>query len=214
MTEIADSNLPARDVIRHLTHELRQPLSALDSIAFYLQMTVGGDSNDVSAQVNRLQQMVDNANWVLADVVYLMHVAPPHLEVVNCQELMEEMLTETWACEGLTITLDVAGDTPAAWADPAQIRHLLRCVLQFLRRIAEEPRAVGISVSPRNGAVQLQFAANAPQVVPAALFQPLEGNQLYTARRIAENNAGEFHVVQDEHGRLILRLSIPVAATI
>ena len=213
MTEIADSNLPARDVIRHLTHELRQPLSALDSIAFYLQMTVGGESSDVSAQVNRLQQMVDNANWVLSDVVYLMQMAPPQLEVVNCQELMEEMLTESWACEGLSITVDTAGDIPGAWVDPAQIRHMLRSVLQFLRRSVEEPRAVGISVSAMSGTVQVHFVANAPQVVPAALFHPLEGNQLYTSRRIAANNGGEFDAVQDEQGRLSLRLAIPAAAT-
>jgi hypothetical protein len=42
----------------------------LESIAFYLQMTVGGGGSDVSAQVERLQQMVDNANWVLSDVLH------------------------------------------------------------------------------------------------------------------------------------------------
>jgi signal transduction histidine kinase len=82
MPETANTNLPVNDVLRHLTHELRQPLSALESIAFYLQMTLGGGGSDVSVQVNRLQQMVDSANWVLSDVLHLLQMAPPKPELL------------------------------------------------------------------------------------------------------------------------------------
>lgn len=211
MPESVDSNLPAKDVIRHLTHELRQPLSALESIAYYLQLTVAsGGGADVSAHVHRLQQMVDNANWVLSDVLHLLQMAPPNPSVVDIEELLAEVVNESWAAEGLTVHTEVPEEFPDAWVDAEQLRHLLRSVLQFLRRTMEEPREVILIGSIQPGAIHVEFRATAPTVVPDLVFNPLEGNQLLTCRRIAENNAGRFHVFQDPGGWLSLRLQLPV----
>lgn len=211
MPETANTNLPAKDVIRHLTHELRQPLSALESIAFYLQMTVGGGS-DIGVQVNRLQQMVDSANWVLSDVLHLMQMAPPNPEAVAMAELTEEVLTESWVSEGLAIQQELAAGLPAVWADIEQLRHLLRSVFQFLRRSVDEPCAINLSGAAIENSFQLEFRANAPGVMPESLFSPLEANQLLTCRRIAENNKGLFTAEKDKYGWLCLRLALPVAA--
>jgi len=211
MPETADSNLPVKDVIRHLTHELRQPLSALESIAFYLQMTIGGGAGDVSVQVDRLQQMVDSLNWVVSDVIHLMHMTPPNPESVNIHELTEEVLAESWISEGLTFQQDLDPEMPGAWADLEQLRHLLRSALQFLRRSAAEPREVAVSGTTSAASFQLMMRTNAPAVVPEELFNPLEPNQLLTCRRIAENNGGRFRAEKDGQGRLSLCLDLPVA---
>ncbi|MFN0107127.1 MAG: hypothetical protein ACKV2U_34145 [Bryobacteraceae bacterium] len=212
MPEIADTNLPTKDVIQHLTHELRQPLSALESIAFYLQMAVGGSGSDVGAQVNRLQQMVDSANWVLSDVLHLLQMTPPNSEAVDIGELSSEVLSETWVSEGLTVRTEFAEELPAAWVDSEQLRHLLRSVLQFLRRSVDEPRAINLSGSSAAGSMHIEFRANAPSVVVEALFSPLEANQLLTCRRIAENNAGRFSAEKDEQGWICLGVDLPLAA--
>jgi len=212
MPEIADTNLPAKDVIRHLTHELRQPLSALESIAFYLQMTMGnGNGADVSAQVNRLQQMVDSANWVLSDVLYLLQMAPANGEEIALDELTEEILSEGWASEGLAVELEIAEGLPAAWADVEQTRHVLRSVFQFLRRTLEEPCWVHVSGYRTAGAVGLAFRAHAPGIDPESLFLPLQGNQLLTCRRVAENNKGRFVAEMDGGGYLTLGVQLPLA---
>jgi nitrogen-specific signal transduction histidine kinase len=212
MPDIADTNLPAKDVIRHLTHELRQPLSALESIAFYLQMTVGGGGSDVSAQVERLQQMVDNANWVLSDVLHLLQMAPATPVAVVLEELLEEVLCETWASEGLAVETDIDEALPAMGVDLEQARHLFRSVLHFMRRSVEEPRTVLVVARAVESTLHIAFSAHAPHVVPTALFHPLEGNQLLTCRRIAENNYGHFSAETTDQGRLILRLDLPVFA--
>jgi signal transduction histidine kinase len=211
MQEIAEPNLPARDVVRHLTHELRQPLSALESIAFYLQMTLGGKGSDISTHVDRLQQMVDNANWVLSDVLHLLQMAPPNPVAIDLAELAEEVLTEAWVSDGMAVERALAEGLPNIWADVEQCRHLLRSALQFLRRSVDEPRAVVLSAAVLGGGVWFELSGSAPAVDVNALFSPLEPNQLFTCRRIAENNGGKFTAVQDAAGRLTLRFDVPLA---
>ena len=212
MSQTADSNLPVQDVIRHLTHELRQPLSALESIAYYLQMTVGGGGCDVSAQVNRLQQMVDNANWILSDVLHLLQMPVPNPVRVDIIELVEDVLTESWVGDGLDICREFEEDLPAAWVDEEQLRHLLRSVLQFLRRTVDESGFIEISARGAANSLLIEFHATTPSVVAESLFSPLAPNQLFTCRRIAESNGGHFKADMDNHGQLCLQLAIPVAA--
>lgn len=210
MRDLAETNLPAKDVLRHLAHELRQPLSALESIAFYLQMTAGeGDSSRIAAQVNRIQQMVDSANFVLSDMLHTLQMAPAHPRRVDLAEIAEEVLTESWACEGLTIYQDFDAAMECALADEEQCRHLMRSVMQFFYRSADEPRAVWLSGRSANGVVYLEARANAPGVSPEHLFGPLEPNQLYTCLRIAENNNGHFRAEKDDRGLLRLFLDLP-----
>ncbi|HEU0120056.1 MAG TPA: hypothetical protein VFQ91_05980 [Bryobacteraceae bacterium] len=211
MPETADTNLPAQDVIRHLTHELRQPLSALESIAFYLQMTVGDRGSDITAQVNRLQQMVDSANWVLSDVLHLLQMAPPNPEAVDLAELVDDVLSEAWVTDGLEIADDLTEGLPAVFADAEQARHLMRSVMQFLRRSVDAPRAVEIGVAVRTGALRLTFRGNAPQIKLDTLFRAEESNPLRTCQRIAETNHGAFLAERDERGWLALSMELPLA---
>ena len=212
MLETADTNLPVTDVIRHLTHELRQPLSALESIAFYLHLTVGQGGCDVSAQVDRLQQMVDSANWILSDVLHLLQVSPSHPVRVNFKELAEDVFTESWAGEGLDICSEFDADLPSAWIDEEHLRHLLRSVLRFLRRSVDESGFIDISARGAANSLLIEFCAATPGVVAENLFSPLERNQLFTCRRIAECNGGRFSAEIDGHGWLCLRLELPVVA--
>lgn len=214
MPEPGEPTLPAKDVVRHLTHELRQPLSALESIAYYLQMTLGGSQTDVGAQVERLQQMVDSANWVLSDVLHLLQMAPPHPVPVDLAELHEEVLSEAWVSEGLAVQQSFAEELPAVWVDLEQCRHLLRSVFQFMRRSIDEPQNIRLSGDCRDRNVRIEFRASAPHVCPESLFEALGGNQLLTCRHIAENNAGRFSAEKDKDGWLCLRLDLPMAAAV
>jgi len=49
-----------------LIHDLRQPLSSIDAIAYYLEMTLPGDQLDTLQYLRRLQQLVDQTSTILA----------------------------------------------------------------------------------------------------------------------------------------------------
>lgn len=57
----------ATQAIRELVHELRQPLSAIEAIAYYVEMTLPPDQVQARQQLRRLQELVERAEGILED---------------------------------------------------------------------------------------------------------------------------------------------------
>jgi phosphoglycerate-specific signal transduction histidine kinase len=55
----------SRDTICDLVHELRQPLSSMEAIAYYLEMTLPPEQVEARQYMLRLQQLVDQAESIL-----------------------------------------------------------------------------------------------------------------------------------------------------
>ncbi len=57
----------AKDVVCDLIHDLRQPLSSIEAIAYYLEMTLPPDQIQARMYMRRLQQLVDQTSSVLEE---------------------------------------------------------------------------------------------------------------------------------------------------
>jgi len=51
--------------LRELVHELRQPLSSIEAIAYYLEMTLPAAQVQARQQMTHLQRLVEEANGIL-----------------------------------------------------------------------------------------------------------------------------------------------------
>jgi hypothetical protein len=51
--------------MRDFIHDLRQPLSSMEAIAYYLEMTLPAEQQQARQYMRRLQQLVDEANQIL-----------------------------------------------------------------------------------------------------------------------------------------------------
>ncbi|HEV8037234.1 MAG TPA: hypothetical protein VGP62_00115 [Bryobacteraceae bacterium] len=57
---------PMRDeAVRDFIHDLRQPLSSIEAIAYYLEMTLPAEQLQARQYMRKLQQLVDEANSIL-----------------------------------------------------------------------------------------------------------------------------------------------------
>lgn len=65
------SDLPTRrvDVICNLAHDLRQPLSAIEAIAYYLEKTLPEDQREARQYMLRLQELVEASSTIISDAV-------------------------------------------------------------------------------------------------------------------------------------------------
>src|SRR5580692_5306774 len=57
--------LPAEETMRDLVHELRQPLSSIEAIAYYLEMTLPAEQFEARQYMSQLQRLVADANTIL-----------------------------------------------------------------------------------------------------------------------------------------------------
>ena len=63
MTSVSHSE----ELMRELIHDLRQPLSSIEAIAYYLEMTLPPEQIEARLYMRRLQQLVDQTSLVLED---------------------------------------------------------------------------------------------------------------------------------------------------
>lgn len=75
-----------------LAHELRQPLGAIESIAYYLSMVVPRDDPRVLEQLDRLQELVEQSDWILSNGLHLAGEIVLAPESVDFAELVREFL--------------------------------------------------------------------------------------------------------------------------
>jgi len=63
---VETTSMPERDeAVRDFIHDLRQPLSSIEAIAYYLEMTLPAEQLQARQYMRRLQELVDEANLIL-----------------------------------------------------------------------------------------------------------------------------------------------------
>jgi signal transduction histidine kinase len=67
----ADSQAPAlpTDILRAIAHQLRQPLSSIETIAFYLSMVVPHKDEKIQQQLRQIRMLVEQSNRILTEGV-------------------------------------------------------------------------------------------------------------------------------------------------
>ena len=65
--ETLTSVSPTEELVRDMIHDLRQPLSSIDAIAYYLEMTLPPDQIQARLYMRRLQQLVGQTSTVLEE---------------------------------------------------------------------------------------------------------------------------------------------------
>ena len=124
----------ADTIIRNLAHELRQPLSALESIAFYLDLMLNQEDPKTRKQLRRLRQLVQQSDWAVSNAVLTAGITPVTLDTVNLADLVAECATN-WAAEHcLQLGLVRPDQFRLQLLDEEQVRLLMRNILSFIRR--------------------------------------------------------------------------------
>src|SRR5246127_3668006 len=76
-----------------IAHELRQPLSAIESIAYYLNLVLPQDGSPGRAQAARLQELVEQSNWILTCALQLADPSPLATELLDLEKLITQIVT-------------------------------------------------------------------------------------------------------------------------
>jgi K+-sensing histidine kinase KdpD len=149
----------AASVFRHVSHELRQPLSAMEAIAYYLEIVLPLAETKARDQVRKLQVLIEQASGILSDATNTLQEERPELESQDLNELISSYLADAAIREHTQVDLSLGDDIPLVAIDPAQMRHLLGNLLRLVRRGAVRQHPMRLATTVSAGMVTLEVEA-------------------------------------------------------
>jgi signal transduction histidine kinase len=190
-----------------VAHELRQPLSNIEAIAYYLSMVVRPGDAKIQAQLARIRELVEQSNWILSSGLRLAGSAPAAPQPVALEELITESVAASAAAQA-NVNLELSGDLPLVHLDPREGRDLVDSLLMLFRTIAAgaSPVTVTTSAPPGGGVVlEIQTFGDSEGVAGAGAELALE-----SARRIVASHGGTLEVdAGGQAGGICGRLMLP-----
>jgi signal transduction histidine kinase len=212
----------AHQVLQTLAHDLRQPLSAIESTAYYLGLVLQRGDAQAREHATRLRKLVEQANWILSCGLQFSDASPLSPQPVDLEDLITDIVA-TRISDDTHLSLDFSGKDSAGSGqseslglvqlDVRRMRKLIENLLDLLEeagktalpvriRTAAEPSTesgtpAGVLLEMSVAAVGLQSAAS----LGCGSSLCLDG-----AKRIVEAHGGEFGCSVDPADGVRLRM--------
>lgn len=206
----------AAQVVRHLAHELRQPLSTLESLAYYLDIVLPITDIKARQQVEKIQQLVQQANWIVDDAVHFLHASPSNPSAVALDEVITQILADRSRGRRLNLHLELGPEPCLASIDPQQAQHMLTNLLALFRQIAQPETPISVSTDVHFGESRVRLSCVAPGVTREDVerrFDPFcqhspagTGLALASAKSIVERHRGVLELDAGEGQRVTLSI--------
>jgi signal transduction histidine kinase len=196
----------AATVVRHVAHELRQPLSTIESIAYYLELILPDDQPRAHQQLAKLQELVQQSNWIVTNAANFVQAGRPEPEMVDLEALLSPQIADIF--DGGTAASVTFDSYPIALnLDPLQAQHLFRNLLTFFRQIVLDGDTIEIRASTTAELVAIEISAGTPGYsarAVKAMFEPFSaglpagsGLSLASVRRMVAAHGGEVEATAD-----------------
>lgn len=209
-------------VLAKMTHEMAEPLSAIESIAYYLRMVLPKEDERTQQQLERIGELVGAMNGTLSDALQYFRQSPLDPQILDLHAMLREAVAERTSDMRPLLQLEIAGEPLLIRVDAGQGRHLLRSMFSLFRGLANRCDEVRVRTATDASLVTLEFTAvrlDATRAEVEAMFEPFgrgfsagAGLALASARRIFESNGGRISARSDNGRDLSLRGAFPRAA--
>ena len=206
--EAAASEHSQENVLRALAHEIRQPLSTIESIAYYLAMALS-DSEEHREQLVRVQQLVEQSNWILSNGLRLADRRPVRPETVDLGELIAQTVKSRPSSIDPPVLCEFAPGLRSLQLDPGYGRALIENVLGLFRQLATEIYPVRVRTSSGTDGVSLDVSTSVQGYRSILFLPPGSALSLDCVRRIAALHGGSsIHSIDPVSG-IRVRVMLP-----
>lgn len=199
--------------LQMIAHELRQPLGTIESIAYYLGLVLPPGDDRARQQVVRLQQLVEQSNWILACGLQMADPTPLAPEPLDLEELITQTISARTSRGDPQPRLELSGALPLVRLDPGRGRALIENLLPLFLQVASEAHPVWLRTSVKDtdggGGLLLEISTAAPGYRSEAALGPGSALGLECARRIVEAHGGSLAVDVDPVSGIRLRAVLP-----
>jgi two-component system, LuxR family, sensor kinase FixL len=198
-----------RDVMQTIAHELRQPLSAIESTAYYLGLVLPRTDGRAQTNVTRLRQLVEQANWILSCGLQLADQTPPTPEPVDLEEFITDTIASPVVAADPQPLLELAGSLPPVLLDPGRGRALIANVLMMFQQISHGNHPVSVRTEPDGDGVALAIFTAVPGLSSESSLGSGTALCLTSVRRTVDAHNGTLALFVDPAQGVRLRIVLP-----
>jgi len=184
-----------------ISHELRNPLAAIDSSVYLLKLKYGDDDNAAS-HLQRIAANVGKANGIVQSLLDLTRMEGPRTRTRNLRDLVPDLLRDLGAPDGIRIETDYADAEVPADVDARQIRMALKNIMENAIQAMGGDGTLSVSVlSAESGESVIVVSDTGPGIPPEEMkkiFQPLFSTKVHgigfglsIAKTIIEKHGGD-----------------------
>jgi PAS domain S-box-containing protein len=124
-------------------HELRNPLGAIKTAAYFLNMVLGEPEPEVNETLEILQKEVATSERIISSLLDFARAKPPALRKVDVNDIVQEALSRVTVPENVEVVSQLDESLPAILADPDQLAQVFgNIILNAIQAMAEGGRLV------------------------------------------------------------------------
>ena len=209
------------DALRQIAHQIRQPLSTIEAIAYYLSITLPKQDAKAHAQLEKVQRLVEDANLILCDALFYFQAAPQRLATVNLNEVICDALSDLVLRERHNLQVNLSAVPISVRIDVAQLTHLIRNLVTYLRHVSSGEREMEIRTigTPFDAILSVRaMSASCPVEEVVSLLDrgsPHLGSgpglAMAGVRRLVDANQGRISVEALAGGGVAVNVLLPVS---
>ncbi|HEY3443179.1 MAG TPA: hypothetical protein VGK29_20640 [Paludibaculum sp.] len=165
-------------LIQRLAHDLRQPLSNIECIGYYLDMVLGDGEPELQRQCETLRRMVQQAHWLLEDASLSVSLRGAECGLVSVPAVLNKLDAELALHEQRSLELHMSEDVMVT-APALETASVCGHVVSFLRNVAHAEDPIRVTALAGDD-VRLEFSADvageADELLP--MVNPANGGGL------------------------------------
>lgn len=197
------------DLMRVIAHELRQPLSTIGSIAYYLTLILPHEDEKVHEQLARLQHLVEQSSWILTNGQHLTEPLQMAWEPIDIDEVILQSITARSGAGDVPINLDLPADPLIIQGDPGLTRALVENLLTLFRLVSTNEHPPTLRTTKTAMGASIEIATATPGFRSEASLGPGSALAMECARRIVERHGGKLEMTVDPCSGVRLTVLLP-----
>jgi signal transduction histidine kinase len=112
-----------------VSHEMRNPLNVIKSSAFYLRGRLGDKDEKVVTHLDRVERSIERADNIINDLLSFSRITAIKPLETDARRLVETIVSELQAPEGVNVAIKAPEDMPAVRIDPLLFGQVLNNLL-------------------------------------------------------------------------------------
>ena len=159
-----------------ISHELKNPLSTIDSSVYYLKTKLKDADEKVRTHLDRIKSSVGSSLAIIDSLRNLTQIKEPRLQKIDLKSIVLDAIVNAEVPETVNVRRNIMEQEVLVNADPEQLKMAFKNIVNNAIQAMDGKGTLEVAVGKINGQAELSFTDTGPGIAPEnidKIFQPL-----------------------------------------